>query len=353
MYEDEVERLVHSGKYAEAEAKIKEVLAVAPDNAYLHFLYGDLLWDMNDEEAESAADIAGVQEQADIILGLVQSPGSEKEFVARSWASLAKGDLNSALADTNEALRLSPNSGPAAMLRGTIRYEQAVLHNNESLQSAADEIMADYDSAVDRMRDYAQVYVNRAHIRAALGDFDLAITDIKQAIGLRPRASYYYALGSVYYRAGRLEEAHNSYMKAVALNPQHYKSHCGLADIRFKKGDWKGALASYLMSNKLHPTVYAFGQLGWTFRNLKQYEEAKKNFDTALRYNRYDFASHYGLASAHFALKDFKSALGSYDNALAYAPKNDPELLAALHRERAEVYRQSGQEGTVDGNENK
>jgi tetratricopeptide (TPR) repeat protein len=340
--EDEAERLMRGGKYEEATRVLSEALSDAPGCAYLHFLYGDLLWDTNDEGAESAADMKGVQEQADIILGLVQAPTSEKEFIARSWASLAKGDLDSAFADANEALRLNPRSGAGSMLRGTIRYEQAVLGGGEALKSAAAAITADYDVAVEIMGDYPQVYVNRARIRAALGDFDPAVADIEHAIELLPRAGYYYELGCAYYGAERFKEARGSFQKAVALNPNHYKAHCGLADIRFKRGDWKGALAEYLSANKIQETVYASGQIGWAYKNLGRYEDARKNFDAALRHNRYDFISHYGLAAAYVGLKDFKSALAAYDNALTYAPKGDAELLSALQRERARVRRELG-----------
>lgn len=349
-YEDEADRLVRNGKYEEAARMISEALSVAPSSAYLRFVYGDLLWDMNDEGSESAADMAGVQEQAELILGLVQTPASEKEFVARSWASLAKGDLDSARADADEALRLNPNSGPGLMLRGTARYEQAVL-SDESLKSAAPEILADYDAAVERMSNYPQVYINRARIRAVLGDTDLAVADIKQAIKLLPRAGNFYELGCAYYGSGRFEEARGSFRKAIALNPNHYKSHCGLGDIRFKQGDWTGALAEYLSANRIQETVYASGQIGWAYKNLGQFEDAKKNFDAALRRNRYDFISHYGLASVHVGLKDFKSALDSYNNALAYAPKADVALLSNLHRERARVLRELGQDASAEEDE--
>lgn len=349
--EDEAERLMRGGKYEEAARVLGEALSAAPGCAYLHFLYGDLLWDTNDEGAESAADMKVVQEQADIILGLVQAPASEKEFVARSWASLAKGDLDSAFADADEALRLNPRSGSGSMLRGTIRYEQAMLGGGDALKSAAAAITADYDLAVEIMGDYPQVYVNRARIRAALGDFAPAVADIEHAIELLPRAGYYYELGCAYYGAGRFKEARGSFQKAVALNPNHYKAHCGLADIRFRKGDWQGALAEYLSANRIQETVYASGQIGWAYKHLGRYEDAKKSFKEALRRNRYDFTSYYGLASVHAGLKEFESALTCYDNALAYAPKGDAELLSTLHRERVRVRRELGRDAAAEDDE--
>lgn len=348
---DEAERLMQSGKHEEAKKLLTKLLSLYPDNAYVHYIYGDLLWDFLDEMAESVANMPEVQEQAAIILRLVQSPNSEKEFVARAWAYLAQGDLDSALDEANEALRLNPNCGQGLMLRGTVKYQQAVLSGKDSLKSMAHEILDDYQRAIQMMRDYPQAYVNRAQILTNLGDFEAAIVDIKHAIELQPRAGYYFELGNVYYRSQNFQAARENYQKSISLNRNNFKAHCGLADFYFNKGDWKNAAAEYLSANRIHESGYAFGQLGWAYFRLGRFEEAKKNFNTALRYNPYDFISHHGLARSYVSLKDFQSALDSYNQTLTFVPQNNLESLAELYRERAEVYRQLKQEKLAEEDE--
>lgn len=350
---DEAEQLMHSGKYEEARKKIIEALSLSPDNAYAHFIYCDLLWDIMDELAESVANMPAVQEQAEIILRLAQSPNSEKEFIARALAYLAKGKFDSALNDVDQALRLNPNSGQGLMLRGSIKYQQAVLISHDALESVAAEILDDYGRAIDKMPDYAQAYINRAQIHTMLNDFNSAVADIERAISLQPgKAGFYVELGNVYFQSKNFQEARSNYQTAIRLDQRCYKAYLGLADIfYFHNADWKNAAGTYLLANMIHKTRYAFEQIGLAYNALGQFEEAKKNFNMALQYNQNDFISHQGLARSLVGLKDFKSALDSYNNALAYAPKNRFDFLASLYRERAEVYRQLGQDGLAEEDE--
>src|SRR5437867_2189519 len=98
-------------------------------------------------------------------------------YARRGGAYQAQGDVNRAVADYNESMRIDPTY-PAAY------------HNRGSAWGAKGELdraIADYNQAIQLDPKDAEAYYNRGSAWSAGGDFDRAIADYNQAIQLDPK----------------------------------------------------------------------------------------------------------------------------------------------------------------------
>ena len=336
---EEAERLLQQAKYDEAMKKVEAALALDPNNAYAHFIYGDILWDTKGDGVQSASQMAEVQEQAEIILRLVLSPGSPKEYIARAWANMAKGKLDIAIADATTALESQPDSIAALMIRASAKGGQVEVDNRGAIES-----IADYDKVTRLMPGYAQAYANRAAVYYALGQLNLALSDFTAAIKLAPRASFHYRLGYIYFNLQEFAEARSNFQKALELNPQYYQAFIGLADVYFQAEDWNNSVRNYTLASQISPMHYAFSRLGNAYLYLKQFERAIESYKKALEFEPKDYRSRSGLGFSYASLENFEAAIDSYTKALNHVPKENREFRAYVYKNRAQAYRQSGRD---------
>ncbi len=164
---------------------------------------------------------------------------------------LRKSDLPAAIAAYREAIRLDPNdAGPrdglGRALYGTKHVEAA---ESEFLQS----IRLD--------PDYPWPHNGMGHILLDRGDIADAIAKFKEAIRLSKKlpahtdfAQLYTDLGSVYNRKEDWDRAIPEYKTAIAINPDSFDSHRGLAKALAGRGDVAEALQRLRVKiAKLHP----------------------------------------------------------------------------------------------------
>ena len=98
-------------------------------------------------------------------------------YARRGGAYQTQGDLNRAMADFNESMRIDPTYPAAYSNRGNIWY-----HKGEFNRA-----IADYNQAIQLDPKYGSAYMNRGSALGSKGDFDRAIADFYQAIQLDPK----------------------------------------------------------------------------------------------------------------------------------------------------------------------
>jgi tetratricopeptide (TPR) repeat protein len=95
-------------------------------------------------------------------------------YVSRGVAKDKQGDLNGALADYNQAIKIYPKFPSAYFDRGLIKQRRGDLNG----------AMADYNRAIAVNPRYGLVYRNRGNLKQRKGDTSGAIADFNQAIKL-------------------------------------------------------------------------------------------------------------------------------------------------------------------------
>ncbi|MEM9955360.1 MAG: tetratricopeptide repeat protein, partial [Chloroflexota bacterium] len=118
------------------------------------------------------------QEELDYYTQAIQlKPDYAEAYNNRGIVRKAQGDLNGAIQDYTESIRLN-NS------------ELHLPYNNRGnayeVQGDLDTAIQDYNQAIQLKPDYADAFINRGIAHKAQGDLDTAIQDYNQAIQLKP-----------------------------------------------------------------------------------------------------------------------------------------------------------------------
>jgi tetratricopeptide (TPR) repeat protein len=169
-------------------------------------------------EKEKNADIEGAIKDFDQAIRI--NPSYAKAYAKRGSIRDFMGDKLGSIQDYNDAIRLDPNLAEAYKYRGGNRYD------SEDYKGAIE----DFDQAIRINPNNANIYFNRGNTQYILGNFQEAIKDYSQAIRLDPIPSSPYAYpnaaeayamrGKARYRLGDTQEAIRDLKKAAALAKQ-------------------------------------------------------------------------------------------------------------------------------------
>jgi tetratricopeptide (TPR) repeat protein len=152
-----------------------------------------------------------------------------KAYSARGEAMRLKGNLDQAMADHEEAIRLNPN--PDSFLNRALAWKA---------KGDLDRAIADCDDAILLNPNYAPAYAARGAILKLKGDLDRSLADLDKAVSLNPKsATFLYLRGETLRDNGALDKAIADYDEALRLIP-------GLAAVYATRGlayEVKGDLA--------------------------------------------------------------------------------------------------------------
>ena len=133
-------------------------------------------------------------------------------FQNRGNAHGDKGDIDRAIADYSEAIRLDPKFAMAFQNRG----------NAYSDKGDNDRAIADYSEAIRLDPTSARAFVGRGIAFGDKGDNDRAMADYNEAIRLNPKSALaYFARGRSYLFAGSVEKALADFNQASAQAPEN------------------------------------------------------------------------------------------------------------------------------------
>lgn len=143
-----------------------------------------------------------------------QTPSSAADYYQRGETRLRKGDLDGAIADFTQAVKLDPGMARAYAGRGEARYykkdfDGAIAGYSEALE------LFDFSESVEF---YSTVHVKRGLARIGKGDSKGAMADLTEAIQYNPKsADAYYHRGGV---QSDIDGAIADYTKAIGLAPK-------------------------------------------------------------------------------------------------------------------------------------
>jgi tetratricopeptide (TPR) repeat protein len=257
-----------AGRFAKAEARYREILAMDPRHA-------DSLNQLGLIHHAQGLHEAAVEE---IGKAIAIRPGVASYHSNLGVALHAGGKLAEAIASYRRALALDPgyarahfNLGAALHAKGefeaavshyqhalTLNPQDAQIHNNlgNSFQSQGNLVAAEqaYRAAADLRPDYAEAYNNLGVALAAQGKLGDAAAQYERAVSLRPElAEAHYNLGQVRQNQMRFEEAAASYEQAVTLNPSYAEAHSNLGNVRKWQGRFDEASAQYKRALTIRP----------------------------------------------------------------------------------------------------
>lgn len=168
-------------------------------------------------------------------------PKYANPYYNRGLAYLKNGDNDRAIADFNVTIRIDPKFTDAYISRGNAYFDK---RDN-------DQAISDYNEAIRINPKYAKAYNNRSDVYLNKGDNDRAVSDCNQAIRIDPKTSgNHFCLGRAYRAKGEYDRAIASYNEAIRLDPLDPEPLTGrgltyekIAEIARARADFNAALA--------------------------------------------------------------------------------------------------------------
>lgn len=147
-------------------------------------------------------------------------------------------------------------------------------------------------------------------------------------------ASFDMILGNMYYQAGQLQQAVQSYESAITNHKDFLRAHENLGFLYFQLGNQEKALVHFTTAIKLgavDKNIYAI--LAYLFFEKEQFIASETSYRSALIYEVQNEDWEYGLAKSILFQRKFQDAAGLFDRLI----EGDPEE-AEYWRLQADAY---------------
>lgn len=296
------------GAHGEAESLYKRSLAIKPEQAHVHHNLGNLYRTLGRYSEAIAAQREALRlkpnyAEAWLDLGLAQSEmgdfaEAEKSFRAALRIQpnflFAKQALGATLNDLGRAKEAETLLRQTLMLGVRDPRQAAALEHNLGvalkLQNRFPEAMQLFDAAQNKVPDMPAVDYNR---------------------------------GNILQQVGILEEAVNSYRRALAANPLDMRAHRDINHLFYRLGHDDDFLRSYDDAMGLYPDIGQLPLAKAEFLFLHgDFERAREYFERAGRLLPEHVMPHDGLGMIFARMKDFDRALAEHEIALKMEPQN-------------------------------
>ena len=241
-------------------------------------------------------------------------------YVIRGRAYAIKGDLDHAIADYSEAIRLNPTE-PLAL---ALTFRGAAYHR----KGDDDHAMADYEEAIRIFPKNASAYSNRGITFAARNEDDRAIADYSEAIRIDPTfAAAYLYRGIVYHKKRDYDHAIADYSDAIRIEPKYAAAYDNRGQVYFAKGDVDRAIADYSDAIRIDPKMAnALSRRGEAYYGKGDYDRALSDLSEAIRVDPKSGNACLQRANIYALRGDYPRAIADYNEAIRLDPL-DPEPL--------------------------
>lgn len=245
-------------------------------------------------------------------------PHSAVEFDARGSRRLAMGQLDQALADFTQAMRLDDH------------LIDALCHRGQVFRQRADYLSAigDFDAALKLDSKRADAFQGRGLTHLDQGDVEAAVTDFTEAIRINPEDATNYALrGQAFARRMDQVSALMDFDRAIGIDPKNAPALFQRGELHYQREEIDAAAQDYLAAVEADPTMtMPYIKLGYILlykRNMA--EQGMQCFNKAVELNPSSDYNRNERGNAWFFQGAYQSAIEDYNEAIRLAP-NDPVL---------------------------
>jgi protein O-mannosyl-transferase len=145
-----------------------------------------------------------------------------------------EGDIQKALSDYNQAIKINPDYAEPLNNRGVIYKQEG------DIQKA----LSDYNQAIKINPDYADSYYNRGNLYWQQGNLTQALSDYGRVIKINPRyVQAYNNRGVIYYRQGNLIQSVSDCSRAIEINVNYWPAYYNRALAYFAAKEYNLAWA--------------------------------------------------------------------------------------------------------------
>jgi tetratricopeptide (TPR) repeat protein len=221
---------------------------------------------------------------------LQMKPETKTAAAIYSWradAYIHTGELDKAMSDANESIRLNPRDDRGYLERGIVYRRTGSL----------DKAIGDYGTTIHFNPNFARAYYDRAIAYALRGDYNQAIRDNTEAIRRGnpiDQPDFYYNRALAYQAIGSVDKAMADYNEAIRRAPKELNNYCGRAS---------------------------------AFEDIGQLDKASADYDQVTRLSPKDASDYMFRGSAHFATGNYRAAAFDFEKAARLSPRDYDALL--------------------------
>jgi Tfp pilus assembly protein PilF len=263
-------------------------------------------------------------------------PNESDGYHMRAFLRRENGELDMALEDSNESIRLDPLNALLYVERGLIR----------DARKEYDKAIDDYSEAIGLDPQLVCAYSNRGAAWADKQEFKKAMADFGQAIQLDPKLSLHHSnRGLAWYKQRQYDRAIADCSEAIRLDPEYADAHFNRALARYCKRDFEKAIADLSQAIRLDPAYTpAYRNRAWiwatcTDARFRDGKRAVESASKACELSGWKQADPIGtLAAAYAEAGDFATAVQFQEKAnrllAESADKQKGEELLGLFKEK-------------------
>lgn len=199
---------------------------------------------------------------ADLTEAIRLKPNEEDHYRDRGNLKREIEDFEGALSDLNEAIRLKPSKGKFYSDRGAVKEDQ------KQYQDA----LMDYQKAIELDPQRTEAYLSSAKIKIELKNYFGAMSDYNKALQLEPKDDDIYRnRGYLKEIQGDLEGALNDYEQAIHLKPSSPANYNSRGGIKIAKKNLQEAILDFKETLRLQPDyAIAYHNLGYCYYKLEE-----------------------------------------------------------------------------------
>jgi tetratricopeptide (TPR) repeat protein/predicted AlkP superfamily phosphohydrolase/phosphomutase len=331
--------------FAEAEATIDRLEALAPDARFVPALKGVL------------ADLRGDRVEAERLLRetLELDPADSRARTRLGHLLEVTGRPAEAIAEYETAIRTDPENAQAFNYAGNLYRQGGDLERAESYYRRSvetdpryagaynnlgllfqetgrlEEAVALYEKGLGYAPDSALLHNSLGSLLILRRDLDGAERELRRAMEIDPgMAEPFINLGIVLAERGRLDDAAQSFTRALDADPRRPDAHFNLAKLRLIQGDHAGGLDEFARTLSIAPRYFdaAIGA-GETAYQLGRDDEAVRFFEQANAIDPGVSRVHRRLGELYLRRGDRQRAAGAWRRSLELDP-NQPDLQRRL-----------------------
>lgn len=327
-----VEALIGAGTLANARHQFREALQLGEQaralNPSVPRVYGVI--------ADAQTELGMYDEAVATLQTMIDMRPDLSSFSRISYARELHGDMDGAVEMMQAAVQAG---GPATENSAWVRVQLGNLFFNKGDLAAAER---QYNGTLEILPDYVYAQAGLAHVRAAQGKNDEAISLYQQAIARMPLPEFVIGLGELYQASGKPADAAKQYDLVRAMQ-QLFKSNGVDTDLElalFDADHGADANATVALARAAYarrPSIKAADTLAWALFKAGNLPEARRYADEALRLKTQDATMLFHAGMIAQAQGDTAAARERLDAALALNPHFSPlfapqarQALAAL-----------------------
>jgi TolB-like protein/Tfp pilus assembly protein PilF len=222
-----------------------------------------------------------------------------------------------------------------------------VLRNKTSTKAGVEESIGYFQDAISKDPTYAAVYVSLAEAYRFLSSVTIggspaerlkAMSAVRKALELDPDlAEAHVVLAGMLQDEWHWAEAESEYRRSLELNPSDAGAYSGLAAWLLSQGRLGEAVERAKRARELDPSPGAAVELGWILFNARRYDEAIREYRSALAIEQDNANTLWRLGFALSFKHQSQEAISALDRAVSVSDRA-PGNLGVL----AAVYGQAG-----------